>query len=162
MFTPPPLPGWDGLHPLIIHFPVALLLAAPLFILLGMAFQKSARCFLLAALVVMFLGTAATYVAVPTGEAAARLAVRTEEMAPVLTRHEDLAEKTRLTFTALSVLFAAGMLVTKLFKPGRLLSALLLFVFLALYAGGALLLSNTAHNGGRLVHEFGVHAMVAG
>ena len=162
MFTPPPLPGWEGLHPLIIHFPVALLLVAPLFIVLGMVFRKSVRCFLLAALVVMILGTTAIFVAVPTGEAAARLAVRTNEMAPVLTRHQDLAEKTRLTFTALSVLFTVGFVVTKHIKPGRLVSALLLLVFLALYAGGALLLANTAHNGGRLVHQFGVHARVAG
>jgi uncharacterized membrane protein len=161
MFTPPPLPGWNGLHPLVIHFPVALLLVAPLFIVLGIVFQKSVRCFLLAALVIMVLGTAATFVAVPTGEAAARLAVRTDEMAPVLTRHQDFAEKTRLAFTVLTVLFAAGVVVAKFFRLGRLVSALLLLAFLALYTGAALLLANTAHNGGRLVHQFGVHAMVA-
>jgi hypothetical protein len=34
-------------------------------------------------------------------------------------------------------------------------------VLLAFYGFGALLLSDTAHNGGRLVHEFGVKALVA-
>ena len=31
----PPFPLWDSLHPLIIHFPIALLLVCPLFILIG-------------------------------------------------------------------------------------------------------------------------------
>ena len=31
----PPFPTWDSLHPLIIHFPIALLLVCPLFILIG-------------------------------------------------------------------------------------------------------------------------------
>ena len=31
----PPLPTWDSLHPLIIHFPIALLLLCPLFILIS-------------------------------------------------------------------------------------------------------------------------------
>lgn len=162
MFTPPPLPGWDGLHPLIIHFPVALLLVAPLFVVLAAVFAKSARCFLFGALMIMALGTAATYVAVPTGEAAARLAERTDEMAPVLTRHEELAEKTRMAFTVLTLLFGAGLAASHFFRPNRVVGAILLLAFLALYAGGALLLANTAHNGGRLVHQFGVTAMVTG
>ncbi len=33
----PPFPSWDGLHPLIVHFPIALLLVAPLFVVLGLA-----------------------------------------------------------------------------------------------------------------------------
>jgi hypothetical protein len=32
-------------------------------------------------------------------------------------------------------------------------------VFLAVYSVGIVYLVNTAHAGGRLVHEFGVHAM---
>ena len=31
----PPIPSWDGLHPLIVHFPIALLLVAPLLVVLG-------------------------------------------------------------------------------------------------------------------------------
>ena len=36
--------------------------------------------------------------------------------------------------------------------------ALSVLVFLLFYAAGTVVLVNTAHNGGRLVHEFGVHA----
>lgn len=160
MFTPPPLPGWDGLHPLIVHFPVALLLVAPLFLILGALFPKRAGGFLSASLLLMTLGTAATYLAVPTGEAAARLADRSEEMAPVLTRHEELAERSRMAFTALTLLFGAGLLASRFVKLRRAVAAVLLIAFLGLYAAGALILANTAHNGGRLVHQFGVTAMI--
>ena len=55
----PPIPSWSELHPLVIHFPIALLLVAPIFIL-GAVFTdpKKGRPFLLAALVLMILGTA--------------------------------------------------------------------------------------------------------
>jgi len=33
----PPIPNWDALHPLIIHFPIALLLIAPIFVVVGAA-----------------------------------------------------------------------------------------------------------------------------
>ncbi|MFP5226404.1 MAG: hypothetical protein ACLGXA_02160, partial [Acidobacteriota bacterium] len=42
----------------------------------------------------------------------------------------------------------------------RLFATLLPMAFLLLYSAGALFLVNTAHAGGRLVHEFGVHALV--
>ena len=31
----PPVPNWSELHPLVIHFPIALLLVAPLFVIAG-------------------------------------------------------------------------------------------------------------------------------
>jgi len=34
-------------------------------------------------------------------------------------------------------------------------------LFLLLYAGGAVFLMNVAHQGGRLVHEFGVRASIS-
>ena len=102
----PPLPSWDGLHPLIVHFPIALLLVAPLFVVIGVVFRRS-RLFLWAALLLMALGTTATFFAVSTGEAAGKLAERTPQINAVLERHEDLAETTRLVFTALTVIFAA-------------------------------------------------------
>jgi uncharacterized membrane protein len=161
MFTLPALPGWDGLHPLIVHFPVALLLVVPFFILIGLLFQKAARGFLLAALVLLALGTMGTFLAVPTGEAAARLAERTDEMAPVLTQHQSLAEKTRLAFTALTLLLATGMAFAKFRRPGRIPPTVLLLGFLVVWAGATLLLVNTAHTGGLLVHQCGVHALVS-
>lgn len=159
----PPIPSWDGLHPLIIHFPIALLLVAPLLVVLGALDSKWSKGLLLAALILMALGTAFAYVAVETGEAAAELADRTPEMAPVLMHHQKLAERTRLMFTVLTILFAALTLGPALLKREmkRSLSLGLYAGFLVLYAVGAVTLANTAHNGGRLVHEFGIRALIA-
>ena len=163
MFHLPPVPSWNGLHPLIIHFPIALLLIAPLFILVGaMLAPRRARAFFIAALVLLALGTASVFVAIETGEAAGRLAERTPEINAVLEHHQDLAEKLEFVFSAATVLFAAVFLLPILLRraPRRLTTTLLPLVFLLLYVPATGLLINTAHNGGRLVHEFGVHALV--
>jgi uncharacterized membrane protein len=159
----PPLPSWDGLHPLIIHFPIALLLVAPVLVVVAALRPKNTRGLQIAALILMLLGTAATFVAVATGEAAGKLAERTPEIKAVLESHEELAEATRVVFSVLTVLFAAIVFVPQLLRRdfGRITGMVLPLVFLVFYGAGALLLINTAHNGGRLVHEFGVRAMVA-
>jgi len=84
----PPIPAWDGLHPLIVHFPIGLLLVAPVFLVLSQLFPKHARCFALSALILMALGTTATFVAVSTGLAAGRLTDKTPESLPVIEEHE--------------------------------------------------------------------------
>lgn len=158
----PPLPSWDGLHPLIVHFPIALLLVAPLFVILGMVLRHG-RPFLWTTLLLMAIGTAATFVAVSTGEAAGKLAERTPEINAVLEHHEELAETTRVVFTVLTVIFAAILVVPAAFRrqPGRVVKVILPLVFLVCYGAGVILLANTAHNGGRLVHELGVQALTS-
>ena len=163
MFQMPPIPSWDALHPLIIHFPIVLLLVAPLFILAALLVSAPRRqVLMISALVLMILGTVSVYVAIGTGEAAGKLAERTAQINAALERHENLAEKTRLTFTVLTVILAGILVVPRLteWEPSRATSAIVYVVFLILYGGAAQLLTNTAHNGGLLVHEFGVTAMV--
>jgi len=163
----PPIPAWDALHPLIVHFPIALLLVAPLFVAIGGLLEVRApgrgRAYLVAALVLLALGTAATFVAVETGEAAGKLTDRTEALSAVLERHESLAETTRLVFSALTAILAAILLVPRAFRrelpPAA--TAGLLGAFIVSYSAGAVLLANTAHNGGRLVHELGARAAMA-
>jgi uncharacterized membrane protein len=159
----PPMPSWDGLHPLIVHFPIGLLMAAPVLLVLGMIFQDGRRLFSIAALVIMIMGTAAAYVAVETGEAAAELAVRTPQVSAVLERHEQLAETTRTLFTILTVVFAAILFVPALVRKEfrRSIFVLLNVVFLVVYAAAAVYVADTGHNGGRLVHELGVRALMA-
>ena len=160
----PPIPSWDALHPLIIHFPIALLLIAPTFVVIGSVLQPpKGRAYLIAALVLLIVGTAAIFVAVETGEAAGELAERTPGVEQVLQNHQALAERTRIVFSVLSVIFIALLAAPRLLKKAdtRMTTTILPLAFLVLYGAGVLLLVNTAHNGGRLVHEFGVRAMVA-
>jgi uncharacterized membrane protein len=161
MFELPRLPSWDGLHPLIVHFPIALLLIVPLFVVLGITLRRN-RPFLWAALILMAIGTTATFVAVSTGEAAGRLAERTPEIKAVLEHHEELAETTRVVFAILTVIFAGIVGATAAFRrlQTRAATAVLSIAFLVCYGAGVLLLVNTAHNGGRLVHELGVQALI--
>jgi uncharacterized membrane protein len=159
----PAIPSWDALHPLIIHFPIALLLIAPIFIVVGAVLTPAkGRSYLIAAMVLLLVGTVAIFVAVQTGEAAGKLAERTRGMELVLETHESLAERTQAVFSVLSVIFLALLAVPWLLKRAdtRLTTTILPLAFLVLYTAGVLLLVNTAHNGGRLVHEFGVRAMV--
>lgn len=158
----PPIPTWDGLHPLVVHFPIVLLLVAPVFVILGVLMPKSSRAMYFAALVLMVLGTMSAFVSYGTGEAAGKLAERTPQINAALERHEELAETTRLLFSILTVIFACLLYVPKLlkFEIGRKAQAIAAIVFLFFYASGALVLVNTAHQGGMLVHQYGVHALV--
>ncbi len=160
----PPIPSWSELHPLIIHFPIALLLVAPLFIIAGILMNpRKGRPFLITALALMILGTTGTVVAVLTGEAAAEVAHRTAGASAILERHQELAEITRDIFGLLSVIFAAILFVPRFLKRETSTAAarILPLAFLLFYGAGTVVLVNTAHNGGRLVHEFGVHAVLA-
>jgi len=159
----PPIPTWDGLHPLIVHFPIAVLLVAPIFVVLGAALPRAGRAFSIAALLLMMIGTASTFVAIETGEAAGEFADRTPEVMKVLAHHEELAEQTRTVFVALTTIFLVILVLPRILSRelGRGTSLALNGAFLLFYMAGAILLANTAHNGGRLVHELGVRAFVA-
>ncbi len=159
----PPIPSWDALHPLVIHFPIALLLVVPFLIVVGaLVPTERGRAILYVALTLMIAGTLGTFLAVATGEAAGRIAERTPQIDLVLEHHEQLAEATRIAFSVLTVVFAAILLIPVILKKtaNRVVSTVLPLAFLVLYVGGIMLLTNTAHNGGRLVHEFGVRAAV--
>ena len=157
-----PIPTWDNLHPIITHFPIALLLVAPLFVFLGLIHPRKLWLFSVSALLLMLVGTIGAYVAVESGEAAAQLADRTPEINAAIAAHQDMAEKTRLIFTiltALYALFVAAPLVLKHLNPRRI--SILQLIFMLVYLGACLILARTGHLGGRLVHSFGVHAMMS-
>ncbi len=158
----PPWPGWDGLHPLVIHFPIALLLIAPLFVALAVVRPKHAGMFGFSALLLLAIGTAAAFVAVETGEAAAELATRTDAINAAIERHASMAETARDLFAGLTALYAVLLglpfLVKKLSARGWVMATNT--IFLGLLLAGGVVLANAAHQGGLLVHKYGVQAML--
>ena len=160
----PPLPTWDSLHPLIIHFPIALLLVYPLFVLIGALLSPAkGRPYLSTALILLLLGTAGLFFAVHTGEAASQLVDRDPPVEVLLKSHYALATETRDIFVTLSMIacgvFFAPRLLGK--TDALLFSRVLPLSFLVFYAVGIIFLVNTADRGGRMVHELGVHAMIS-
>jgi uncharacterized membrane protein len=157
----PPWPGWDGLHPLVIHFPVGLLLTAPVFVLLAILWPKR-QSFGISALVLLILGTAAAFVSVETGEAAAELATRNEAVNAAIEAHAAMAETARNVFAGLTAIYAVVLGLPLVFK--RLSTRGWVVgthsVFLGLLLAGGLILAVAAHRGGILVHRLGVQAIM--
>ncbi len=158
----PPIPSWEGIHPLLIHFPIALLIVATLFLFLALVFRSSERSFGISALILMLCGTIGLYVAVASGEAGAGIALRTPEIDAAIEEHEEGAELARVIFTVLTLVFAALMLLPLLRKRElpRRVALMAQGLFLVVYAACLLVLANVAHDGGQLVHRYGVHALL--
>lgn len=146
----------NGLHALIEHIPIILLLVAPFFVVvsMGLAAPKR-RPFLWSALTLMAIGTAMTFVAVTTGETAMKLADSAPLLKAALEEHQSLAETTRELFIMLTLGFAGLLFAPRL--VGRELDSrmntALLAIFLLVYATGALFLVHTALQGEHLVRE---------
>jgi len=156
------LTDWGGLHPVLVHFPVSLLSIAPLFIVIGLFTKKSAKTFYVCALVLLLTGTAGAYLAETSGEKASE-AVSTadgNETLATLRTHAELAEKATLHFSILTALFLVYVLFYTLLNGifGPRIHQLGLILFLAAYAYSLLILANTAHHGGMLVHHHGVQS----
>jgi uncharacterized membrane protein len=158
----PAWPGWDGLHPFVVHFPIALLLFAPVFVVLAMLMRSRPNGFRASALMLLVAGTAAVMVAISTGKAAGELADHTPAINAIMSRHVELAVRVRNVFAALTAIYALLLVLPRFVKT--LARPVVAFtsqaLFLALLLAGCLLLINTSHAGGRLVHQMGVHAMM--
>jgi len=145
------VPDWaPNIHPLLVHFPIALLTTAALVDLAGLALRGN-RSLRNAATLLCVLGTVTALAAYATGRAASQT-VRLPGMAhAVVGAHWDWAFRTVCFFGVLSVLrlvFA---------WPGRPGPARARVAVLAL-AGlvGVGLLYETGDRGARLVYEHGV------
>ena len=152
------------MHPSIVHFPIALLLVAPVFVILAIFRRPERTAFGLSALILMMLGTVAAFVAVASGEASAHALAVTGAVHELIEEHEEGAELARTLFALLTLVYGVILLVplfVRKWRPGwpfRSLSA----VFLVLYLAAGAVLVTAAHRGGMLVHEHGVTAPQAG
>jgi uncharacterized membrane protein len=158
----PPLPPSDGLHPLIVHFPLGLLLTAPVFLLMALFWSGRRRELLLVSFVTVALGTLGAVAAVWSGENGEHAAKGVQGAGSVLHDHEELAELARNLFLGMTaVLGAATLLVYLKPKLSPRVTGVITIALLLLYAPPGLVLANAGHQGGRLVHELGVKAWAA-
>ena len=158
----PSIPGWDGIHPALVHFPIALLLAAPLLLIVSLLAPKSWRPWAGAAWVVMAVGAFAAWLAVGSGHAAGQLVDKTGDLPGAIARHEALGITARNLFSWLVLAFGVILLLPAMIRkpvapPLRITLHALYLVF---YLGGTVVLLNAANQGGRLVHERGVRSVV--
>ena len=160
----PPIPSWNSLHPMLVHFPIVLLLLCPLFVLIGatMAPPKG-RPYMISALIILLLGTGSLFLAAATGKATAAAVIRPGgPVEAVLKSHAELAEETKIVCLVLCAILVGIVAIPRFLQreETRLTTTFVPLSFLVLYCVGILFLVSTAHAGTRLVHEFGVHAII--
>jgi len=153
------------MHPLVVHFPIALLLFAAVFVVLAMIVPKRGWWFSVSALILLVGGTAGAFQAVSTGIAARDVVEDAEDdaMWDVMQQHEDMMVQARNVFVALTIVYA-GIVVLPLLAQslqGLKFAVPANLVFLAVLMGANLLMASGAHLGGRLVHQYGVRSALA-
>src|SRR5215472_9512717 len=132
----PPNPGWDAMHPLLIHFPIVLLLLAPLFVLIGAVLRPPGnRPYMTVALITLLLGTFSLFLASSSGEEAAELADRAGGVNSVLASHEALASTCEGVFAVYSAIFAGIYIWAYLRRrtQTRITSTVVPLMYLAVY-----------------------------
>lgn len=137
-----------SLHRAFNEFPVLFLLAAPIFVLLGIALKERGRTFLVVALILMVLGTAFLMVAVTTGGKAQLVAPPASEDRSILQEHRQFAENARDTLMVATVVFCSLFLFFRQlhFRVVEVPAGLSI-AFLAFYALGIFALLEAARHG---------------
>lgn len=163
MFSIPPLPSFAGLHPLVVHFPIALLLITPLLLAMGIIFSRDRRPFAIVTLAILLMGTAGAWVASYSGEAAEEAVEDLSPAEDVIGPHEDYGRFARNAFTVISVLYTGFtvLLIKRGEKLGSGAFAGTQLGFIVLCAAGSLVVANAGHLGGRIVHQYGIRAPIA-
>ncbi len=164
----PPLPPtdipWPGMHVLAVHFPIALLLVAPVFVLLGLIFAPRWQGFAISAVLLLAMGTAGAFLATTTGLAARDIVEEgPDEMFDVMEEHEEYALLTRNIYLGVTIAYAVFVLLTLTFPSiGKAVVRIpISLVFLVAMVAAGLYLAHTAHLGGTLVHQYGVKAKLS-
>jgi uncharacterized membrane protein len=149
------VPGWaPNLHPLIIHFPIALLIAAAMVDLVDTLFERPPWLGV-GATSLYLVGAAAAVVAYVTGRQAAATVFVPGMAHPIVEDHRAWALLTTWYVGIVAVARVSALLAG--FPRARAHRALLLMAALI----GVLFLQQTAERGARLVYEHGVGVIAA-
>jgi len=135
----------ESLHPLVVHFPIALLLTALALDALALLLRRPSLHRV--ALWNLCLGTAGAAVAVLTGLRAAEVARHSFDIHRIMELHRKLGIAT--------VSLGSLLVAWRLWRRDRLTSRSRLLVLLLMLAMGSTL-AYGAYLGGRMVYEFGV------
>lgn len=164
MWSIPAVPASNALHPLVVHFPIALLMVVPVFLLLAIVWKAHGRAMLASGAVLAVMAAAAAFVAGATGEAAEEGMPMSAQAKLVLEDHEELGEAARnATVAAAGVLALLAAIAWKPLPGMKLVPrAVAGGLVIAAYFVPMVIMANAAHQGGRLVHEFGVRSPMPG
>jgi uncharacterized membrane protein len=144
------LPAWaPNLHPLIVHFPIAWLIAALVVDLVSLLLPRAAWASATAACLYP-AGALSAVVAYLTGRQAAANVLLPGMAQPVMVEHWNWALATTVYFTAIAAIRLV--LTVKQRHPAFWMRA----ATVAIAFGGMLLLFHTGEQGARLVYEHGV------
>lgn len=170
LLIPPSLPSWDAAHPMVVHFPIALLLLSPILVLVGLPAPRGTWRWGLGVggLVGILIGAAMAFVAVLTGETAAELVNANwsgpRETLSAVHDHEEAGELARSLFIGVLGLGLVMLFGKHTCSPERRHCWFMTGVkalFALAWIGSSLVLANAAQQGGKLVHEHGVLARSA-
>lgn len=159
----PPIPTWTSLHPMIVHFPIVLLLLSPVFLLISAVSRPPhGKPYRTVALILLLAGAGSLFLTAFSGQAAAKLVNLNGPVKTILDSHKELAIETGIVFAVLSVILLGIVILPRMLgcEETRLATTWMPLSFLVLYCAGVVLIVNTAHAGARLVHEFGAHAII--
>ena len=140
--------GLQNIHPVFVHFPLALLAAGILFDVLGYVLKKPSLsnagwwCFA--------LGVIAAIITVLTGLQAEETVSLSQEAHEVLESHEH--------FQIYSTVVLTGLLIWRSIKRGVLPNPSVVYLVITAIAVGAILYGS--HYGGQLVYQYGVGTSV--
>lgn len=144
------LPEWaPNLHPLVIHFPIALLFAAGLVDAIGLLF-KTKPMWKNAAFLLYILGALAAVGALFSGKQAADSVFLATEANAILTEHADLGHWVVYFFGGYALIRAIVFFAKLDDRMG------LRFMVFLIGLGGLALVWFTADHGGQLVYQYGV------
>ncbi|MDD8016953.1 MAG: hypothetical protein PHP42_01140 [Bacteroidota bacterium] len=132
------------LHPMIVHFPIALLIIGLFADIIGVIFKK--EFYMRTALYLLVLGTLGVVAAYFSGDFAGEGIVEAGSLKNALETHEDAAKITVWVMSFVAVTRLALVLMKKY-------KGLLPIVSVLLFAVGVLTMARTAHYGGQLVYK---------